>query len=218
MTKPRRFPRPQTYNAHELSRTSGLGCSLFARRYWGNRVCFLFLGVLRWFTSPRSLLIPYLIQGWMTGVCPAGFPHSEILGSEPVCGLPRLIAAYRVLHRLLEPSHPPKALCSLTTKNVVIYPAHQILVCGFTRLFQYILSKTLSRLVVPKTPERCRYKNFKDGGDDRIRTDDLMLAKHALSQLSYIPMVGPIGIEPMTSALSARRSSQLSYGPHKKLR
>ena len=25
------------------------------------------------------------------------------------------------------------------------------------------------------------------GGDDRIRTDDLMLAKHALSQLSYIP-------------------------------
>ena len=26
-------------------------------------------------------------------------------------------------------------------------------------------------------------------------------------------MVGPIGFEPMTSALSAQRSNQLSYGP-----
>jgi hypothetical protein len=26
-----------------------------------------------------------------------------------------------------------------------------------------------------------------DGGDRRDRTDDLMLAKHALSQLSYVP-------------------------------
>ena len=29
----------------------------------------------------------------------------------------------------------------------------------------------------------------KDGGADRDRTDDLMLAKHALSQLSYGPVV-----------------------------
>ena len=102
------------YNAHELSRTSGLGCSPFARRYSGNRECFLFLGVLRWFTSPRSLLTPYLIQGWMTGLYPAGLPHSEIHGSMPVCGSPWLIAAYRVLHRPRAPRHPPYALSSLT--------------------------------------------------------------------------------------------------------
>ena len=36
----------------------GLGCSPFARRYWGNRGCFLFLRVLRWFTSPGSLPHP----------------------------------------------------------------------------------------------------------------------------------------------------------------
>ena len=33
----------------------GLGYSDFARHYFRNHGCFLFLGVLRWFTSPRSL-------------------------------------------------------------------------------------------------------------------------------------------------------------------
>ena len=32
----------------------GLGWSGFARRYFRNHYCFLFLWVLRWFTSPRS--------------------------------------------------------------------------------------------------------------------------------------------------------------------
>ena len=36
----------------------GLGCSHFARHYFGNRSCFLFLEVLRCFSSPRSLLQP----------------------------------------------------------------------------------------------------------------------------------------------------------------
>src|SRR6185436_86947 len=45
---------------------------------------------------------------------PAGFPHSEICGSQPICGSPQLIAAYHVLHRLLTPRHPPYALSSLT--------------------------------------------------------------------------------------------------------
>jgi hypothetical protein len=41
-------------------------------------------------------------------------PHSEILGSKPVCGSPKLFAAYHVLHRLLAPRHSPYALSSLT--------------------------------------------------------------------------------------------------------
>ena len=47
---------------------------------------------------------------------PCGFPHSEIPGSKPACGSPRLIAACHVLHRLLLPRHPPCALSSLTIK------------------------------------------------------------------------------------------------------
>ena len=45
-----------------------------------------------------------------------GFPHSDIPGSKPACGSPRLIAACHVLHRLLVPRHPPYALSSLTIK------------------------------------------------------------------------------------------------------
>ncbi len=52
-----------------------------------------------------------------------GFPHSEIPGSMPTCGSPRLIAACHVLHRLLLPRHPPCALSSLTTKFTQLIPA-----------------------------------------------------------------------------------------------
>ena len=43
-----------------------------------------------------------------------GFPHSDIHGSILACSSPWLFAAYRVLHRLLAPRHPPYALSSLT--------------------------------------------------------------------------------------------------------
>ena len=65
------------------------------------------------------------------------------------------------------------------------------------------------------------------GGAGRDRTDDLMLAKHALSQLSYGPygeparkcatrgsdMVGPVRFELTTPRLSSVCSDQLSYEP-----
>ena len=48
-------------------------------------------------------------MAWIEG----GFPHSEIRGSKPVRGSPRLIAAYHVLHRLSAPRHPPDTLMTL---------------------------------------------------------------------------------------------------------
>ena len=45
---------------------------------------------------------------------PGGFPHSEICGSTDICSFPQLIAACRVLLRLLMPRHSPCALHSLT--------------------------------------------------------------------------------------------------------
>src|SRR6516162_10882217 len=95
----------------------GLGCSAFARRYWRNHFCFLFLWVLRWFTSPRCLLTTYGFSGGFFGINQGGFPHSEIPGSKIVCISPGLIAAYRVLHRLLAPRHSPYTLSSLTIRN-----------------------------------------------------------------------------------------------------
>ena len=52
----------------------------------------------------------------------AGFPHSDIRGSMPVCGSPQLFAAYHVLHRRLAPGHPPCALISL-----IFAPAYGLL-------------------------------------------------------------------------------------------
>ena len=64
---------------------------------------------------------------------------------------------------------------------------------------------------------------LKIGGGRRDRTDDPLLAKQVLSQLSYAPfptpprdrqtMVGLVGFEPTTPALSRRCSNQLSYRP-----
>src|SRR5215471_11678795 len=95
----------------------GLGCSAFARRYWRNHCCFLFLWVLRWFTSPRCLRSTYGFGRGSFGINQRGFPHSDIPGSKLVCSSPGLIAAYRVLHRLLAPRHSPYALSSLTIRN-----------------------------------------------------------------------------------------------------
>ena len=66
----------------------------------------------------------------------------------------------------------------------------------------------------------------RNGGADRDRTDDLKLAKLALSQLSYgpgwgigkgrqlaQPVVGPGRVERPTSRLSGVRSNHLSYEP-----
>src|ERR1700710_159698 len=64
----------------------------------------------------------------------------------------------------------------------------------------------------------CR-SSIPSGGARRDRTDDLMLAKHALSQLSYGPVVrarrvvGLGRLELPTSRLSSARSNQLSYKP-----
>ena len=84
----------------------GLGFSPFARRYWGNHCCFLFLRVLRCFSSPRW---PPALGG-MSSLQDDGLSHSEIRGSKAACASPRLFAACRVLRRLREPRHPPCAL------------------------------------------------------------------------------------------------------------
>ena len=55
---------------------------------------------------------------WLTGVFPAGFPHSDICGSMCICHSPQLFAAYHVFLRLLVPRHPPCALIRLTSARI----------------------------------------------------------------------------------------------------
>ena len=60
--------------------------------------------------------VPYVtlwIHVTFHGYSPWGFPHSEIHGSKLICSSPWLIAACRVLLRLLMPRHSPCALIRL---------------------------------------------------------------------------------------------------------
>ena len=55
----------------------------------------------------------YFVQRTLTDDESVGLPHSEISGSMRMCRSPKLIAACRVLRRLLMPRHSPCALSSL---------------------------------------------------------------------------------------------------------
>jgi hypothetical protein len=174
------------------------------------------------FRFPRCPSLPYLLQVRMTRSSHARFPHSDIPGSTPACGYPRLFAAYHVLLRLLTPRHPPCALPILTiprsAANTFRHPRiHQLPLLKVTSSTQpaaYLLAQVFN----PAFPSVCGCQGA-IGGDGRNRTGDLLLAKQALSRLSHAPtqlrvhMVGTDGLEPSTSRLSGVRSYHLSYAP-----
>ena len=108
----------------------GLGCSRFARRYLGNRkcllpdlngdpqrgpidqkentlICFLFLQVLRCFTSLGALRLSSVSCG-TRGVSPFG--HFRV--KDCLASYRNLSQPYHVLHRFLKPRHPPYTLHS----------------------------------------------------------------------------------------------------------
>ena len=102
----RTAPQPRTRNPYQVSHAHGLGSSAFAHHYSRNHYCFLFLRVLRCFTSPRSHQPPYTFRRRRHPMTGARFPHSEIPGSQSGCRLPE---AYR---RLPRPSSAPDAKAS----------------------------------------------------------------------------------------------------------
>ena len=165
------LPLPLTCKAQGLEHRSGLGCSLFARHYWGNRGFFLFLGLLRCFSSPRCCSRPMYSVSSAPAEARAGFP----IGDLRINGCYPLPEAYRSLPRpssLLAPKHPPQTLSSLTATT-----------CGFpdSPLASKAQHSTLFHF------QRAKPNGLPDRGDERARTANLGLAKAALSQLSYIP-------------------------------
>ena len=98
----------------------GLGSCAFARHYLRNHFCFLFLRVLRCFSSPGW---PLPLAGG--ALCSAsGCPIRTSAVMAGICPLPRLFAACHVLLRLREPRHPSCALVSFPY-------AFEILSCGW---------------------------------------------------------------------------------------
>src|SRR5690625_6139315 len=80
-----------------VSKLTGLGCFRFARRYLGNRICFLFLWVLRCFSSPGLPQRSYEFRSVSCSIMNSGLPHSEILGSQFTYNYPRHIGVSPVL-------------------------------------------------------------------------------------------------------------------------
>ena len=105
----RRGAGPTTPGAAAMHRP-GLGSCAFARHYLRNHCYFLFLRVLRCFSSPGSPTASMRCDG----IAPAGFPHSDIRGSRGICPSPRLFAACHVLLRLREPQASPMRPFSLS--------------------------------------------------------------------------------------------------------
>ena len=71
-----------SHNPGEAS-LSGLDCSPFARRYLGNRFCFLFLWLLRCFNSPGCLFPIYEFNRKYKGLPYSGISGSKLLFSSP---------------------------------------------------------------------------------------------------------------------------------------
>ena len=94
-------PQHRTCNACQLSRICGLAFSAFARHYLRNHGCFLFLWVLRCFTSPRSLLLPYVFRQRSPDITPVSFEVS-------IFGDPRIEARLQA----------PRGLSQVTTSFI----------------------------------------------------------------------------------------------------
>src|SRR5574344_2990829 len=107
----------QSYNPQRCLNNLGLGYSAFARHYLRNHNCFLFLRVLRCFSSPRSLFL--LGSTWSSTKWVTPFGNLRINGRL------HLPEAYRSLPR---PSSPPRAKAS-TVRSFFLFLYAKIVVC-----------------------------------------------------------------------------------------
>ena len=151
-----------------------------------SRFCSLLLWVLRCFSSPRS---PVRLAH-VTGLQPAGLPHSDTRGSMGVCPSPRIFAAYRVLHRLREPRYPPSALLFFSSNRAIQARVSYCLVSfHHVKDLSFVENKGLEPLT-PCVQGRCSKP----------------------TELIPRSVVVPGRVELPTSTLSVWRSNQLSYG------
>src|SRR5213082_972789 len=128
-----------------------------------------------------------MYSGRRTAALPAvGFPIRTSPDQSLVSGSPTLFAATHVLLRLLSPRHPSCALSSL-----VFFLLLASLPTSPSR-------RPRSSAVVSHRQHTCAYAVVKElpGGADRVRTDDIQLAKLALSQLSYGPALDGDMVQP----------------------
>jgi hypothetical protein len=183
------------------------------------------------FTGYRALFPIFYFGKRRWNINSTGLPHSEISGSKRICRSPKLIAAYHVLHRLLAPRHP---LCALKSLIPCLKPAVNRKEAGLAPAFFHnpptsppascrkkfciwefrIYSRTArtarGTLTAPLVQSLCSQSNHISLHTD-VKERTLMVC----AETTFCPgkMVGLVGLEPTTPALSRRCSNQLSYRP-----
>jgi hypothetical protein len=82
---------PEALTIDQIGNSTGLGCSDFARHYYRNRGFFIFLEVLRWFTSLRSPAPTYVFSRAYLGFAQVGFPIRKS-PDQRLCAAPRSLS------------------------------------------------------------------------------------------------------------------------------
>ncbi len=121
------------------------------------------------------------------------FRISEIPGSKPACGSPRLIAACYALHRLPAPRHPPYALSSLTYNSYT------------TRAFLHVYIQPNNSVFKDRGTVRSTVPKFLANQFNRVSRGSppqLAATRSALRP----ELVEVSGIEPLTPCLQSRCS------------
>ena len=172
----------------------GLGCSPFARRYWGNHSCFLLLPVLRCFSSGGS---PPPRKRRAARLPRAGFSRSGTPGSKAICASPGIFAACRALRRLGEPRHPPCALSHLRAPSALAGGAA-------SRAWRAMPLRPGAARRAPRFSFPYRRRR------GLPRAAPLYFVQHAIDRSRYQRDVENNGFEPLTPCLQSRCSSQLS--------
>ena len=189
-------------NPHRpASKPTGLGSAPFARRYWGYHCCFLFLRVLRCFSSPRS---PPCIHGWRRST-PPGCPirtSADHRLHAPTRGFSQLAASFiafrsqgirRAPFSSFSPRHRPtgqRRACLLAFVSSGRQQGRPTLVISFFRC------------CVPT----CQ------------RTDGKRATTRPLGAGRHSRIVENIGFEPMASCVRCKRSSQAELIPRSAIR
>ena len=192
----RRFPSSDSCNIAVLQPRphldgDGLGFSPVARRYWGNHVCFLFLRVLRCFSSPGS---PPALAGWQSVRLP-GCPIRTSGGHRspaPRPGFSQLAASFVAFQ---SPGIRRAPLIPFAARRGTGPPRAYL---GFY-LRVLVLVRTINLYVVV-----CLHRGVNPPGS-------LLLFQHVNERAGRAPRkVENNGFEPLTPCVQSRCSSQLS--------
>ena len=183
---PYAVPIPRRSPATPGGRPPGLGSFAFARRYLRNHCCFLFLRVLRCFTSPGVALggyglTPRALVSLLVG-CPIRRSTDQSVLAAPR-GLSQLAASFVALRcqgiRRMPVSACPKTRSRPHGARPSVRRSLRHSSGKFTCQGPESGNPAIRKAIAPA--------GGGNGGGNRARTGDIQLAKLALYQLSYAP-------------------------------